>query len=204
MTPHERLAYLASVEEQRRASVRGVHVPAKLLTDKERERSLKVRGFLDRGRNPYTADQLKKDGKNLGGSASVSEPTYAIRDDSNRVAELEAKWATRHKHFDGPLYLDDIIMDDPPPQVDKDGLPIIYCSYCGVVVDRVNATRGTGKMRVTIRPTNIDNYGPSFDEKVIVRVQKVTTCPDCCLHLLPTLNRRGEVVNHVKFPETDG
>lgn len=208
-------AFMLARTEAERLSVASVHVPIKLLTTKERERHTKVEALLSKGQNPYTADRLKEDGKNLHGSnakervinyealASESEAMYQERLD---------KWSERPDVHEDSI-LDDMDLNAGVTLAPRDPFKL-YCSFCGEETNELTATKGNGPARTIVKrePVALDNGLYTIEEKAFHVTDKLVACSGCCLKLQATerfvKNKAGkiigtEVVNHVKFPAFD-
>lgn len=189
-------------EARQRESVASVHVPVKLLTNKERERLIKVEELVGRGVNPYNASRMKEEGKNLGG-ALERVIDYSDREQLNEAAHaaLLKKWSERVLDQDEPLYLDDIDMDVPIAQDVTPGE--VLCSFCGKSTPRITSTVGKGepKISVLLEPLTVGDEVTIIERKIF-RQRKAIACPACCLNL-KTTDRDGKVTYHADFPSNE-
>lgn len=198
--------YLLLSDKERVASV---HVPVKLLTDKERTRYQKVDLLLQQNQNPYNVERLKEDGKNLGGAIEkVIDYSAKKERDEKEHASLQKKWSERvTSENDVELDIPSFFTSDEKHRMLNPDPEKVKCSFCGDWISRVNATFGKGKPRVSRQIVNIrpDDLPPTFDEKVFIQNKKLVACPDCCLRITPITNREGRIVSQgVVFPESEG
>lgn len=186
-------------------SVSSVHVPIKLLTNVERTRLAKVNEMLDKGQNPYNAQRLKDDGKNLGGSNAnervINYDALEMETEAHYQARLD-KWSER------PEVHDDVVIDDldlrsetengwNPIILDSTGKIIgyrLYCTFCSKEVEAHRATLGKGDPRKIVKREviNLPNGLNTIDDKLIHVTDKTIACPECCLKVKDT-----------KFPDFD-
>lgn len=129
---------------------------ASVLSSKERASMERVESLLKEGKNPFSADELKKQGKNLGG-AHESEATngnitrYEKTDTElqNYLEERSQFWKSgvrsnprgKLKFRDDSQLLKELgLAPETPFERDKPGH--LTCSYCGKQVLRSEATIG--------------------------------------------------------------
>ena len=68
----------------------------------------------------------------------------------------------------------------------------LVCSFCGVHVEKFNATFGVGKPRKIVSTQytrDINGNLVDYEDKVIHVAEKVVACPKCCLQVGPVYNR---------------
>lgn len=174
------------IERLRREAVASVHVPVKILTDKERASWIKIKASLDKGENPYTTDRLKAEGKNLGGSNQlerVIDHDGVKQRSEDTIKALELKWQSGADEIEIPVYLDlDLGTKGPPLDPNK-----VECSFCHRPVDRIVATTGRGPLHKFYKDEIVEFEGIKFLEtKVIHRIEKANACPDCVMSLTTT------------------
>ena len=152
---------------------------SELLNDRDKARLTKVRAQLAQGINPYS------DPKDFGTLNFGQNPhTPVVKELSPEVLKaLQDKWKLRDTHTPPRLYLDDVDLGSFKPSQDPSGQPILYCSFCGVQVDRINATFGTGPLRRIVSEEIVDNR---WIEKVTYISTKVVGCPDHALKVSGT------------------
>lgn len=200
--------------EADRLAVASVHVPIKLLTDKERTRHSKVESLLAKGENPYTPDLLKESGKNLHGSNATDRVINYDALDRETEEQFKAKldhWSERPTPHNNTIEGLDLRSE---AEIKRDPFKL-YCSFCGnEIKESFRATVGSGPSRKILKREVVkDEKGlNTIEDKMIHVTDKLTACPDCCLELqaTETLVRNSrrqiiatELVNHVKFPDFD-
>ena len=170
------------------------------LSPEAKKRVEKVKAILAKGENPFA-----EVAKGSTGSALSREERERIINENRanreaqrepaRVASLEAKWAARHEKFfvPEPVFLD----EDMGPSVDPKDLAFLHCSFCGMRVDEINATKGTGNLTVI---KDLVQHALDGGEKVLEEVTKFSTaklvaCPDHALMIKP------EKTKHRPSPE---
>lgn len=176
-------------------------------TPAQKERLAKVKAILAAGGNPYASDPtVKSNTKDQGGldkdrDKRVEEALKVRTERSEaKVRELEAKWQERprpiFKHFLPDLVLGTFTILDPSK---------LYCSFCGNVTDETTVTRGTGKLRKSIKTELVEIGGvKTVIEKVTHFTEKVLACENCVLEILPTLDSDGNYIkSNIVIPNSD-
>lgn len=193
----------------------------KLLTSKERARLDKVREMLKAGINPYEVDSLET--LKIGGKSRLFvEPEndddrlrQEARDDAD-FAKREARWkagitkTTNTQKYRGrkprltikwPSIDADLLPDMGEMVAIKDPSKL-WCSFCGIEVDEIRATRGVGPSRVKkdTEIIRIDVDVTVIEERTYVTSRKLVACPDCVLNITPNLDEDGDIINQgVRF-----
>lgn len=178
-----------------RIAVASVQASASSMSDtslKVRERIAKVNRMLAEGKNPYTSDQLKQDGKNLGGTNAKDRVINyeALTAESEEAYKLRLdKWSERPEPI-YKAYIDDLDLRSDAEKL-RDPFKL-YCSFCGDhIPDPSRATEGKGAERM-IRKDEIiplPNGLNTIETRFLPMADKIVACPDCSLK-----------VTKVKFP----
>lgn len=169
-------------------SVSSVHVPVKLLTDKERARFNKVEALMSSGSNPYNMGGAVDAGGSILDKPERLTPNPANYLTDSQVKALEVKWRRGVSDPDLRIKVD---LEVKPPVLDPDK---IACTFCETIIPKILATHGKGMMR-TMRKIEwymVDGI-KTFDEVIKHFPEKVVACPDCVL-----------LVKDVRFPESHG
>lgn len=154
---------------------------------------------------PFEVDCVSYERQKLGIQIKIQKPNGKHRYDSfepvrrievfsqeeQKAKELRWKLGTEGKPYDekkpaskgylrGPnslltqLGIDDGII----PEVVADPTRL-FCSFCHNPVDRVNASHGTGKLKIEVEEVIVWENPTVLDRKVKVTAAKVTACPAC-------------------------
>ena len=222
----KRDAFRHSRAVEARVAVAAVHTPTRssdslTLKDKERARLRKVEDMLAQGLNPYVKEKGKET-KDVGGLADDRkkrrDEALAVQQTRSEAAhrEVEARWKDElRKQVRKPITLDDAndvwdwsnATDDTPMITTPDGRTIkdpdmFRCSFCESWEHRSKVTFGRGGLRRGRKLEVTVVAGVEIvREKVIYFSQKVTACPECVLHITPTVHKDGSITNNIRFPE---
>lgn len=141
--------------EAARSRVETKSSTATVLSSKERASMERVDSLLKEGKNPFSADELKKQGKNLGGTQSEATNGNITRYErspeelQNYLEERSKFWKSgvrsnprgKLKFRDDSQLLKELgLAPETPFERDKPGH--LTCSYCGKQVLRSEATIG--------------------------------------------------------------
>lgn len=167
---------LQQSREAQRLSVAAVHVPVKLLTDKERSRLKHVNEQLKDGRNPYNETSKSS----LGGSNALDRviPYDPSDRGDDEVRKLEKKWRSGVSELSRKVLLSfSILQPREKPDPEK-----VECTFCGKQVSRILATNGKGTPRRTVKNEVVTVGGePTIQTLVYYSQVKTVACPDCAL-----------------------
>lgn len=210
MNADERKAYLTQVEAMRRQATAPVFQRSgsvgagkdTFLSVKGAERVSHLRELIAQGVNPYTKDQMEKDG---GTSSPVVQPRERIDADDPRsfayterqaqIVKLAEKWA---KGVRGECVgrkvvrpdTDDDLSDIEMPDYTEHKPGILYCSWCDREVSAFEATYGRTPTVVRtieeVRKTSEDPDEYVTDVKHRAQSRKKIACPDHALILSQT------------------
>lgn len=109
------------------------------------------------------------------------------KEDAIKLAALNAKWQKGEEGGTAIVgvpvsdpWIMEMFKDSPPPPA-----PLVdYCAFCGNAVDKINATKFTGKMKVRVE---LEDHKRGDDivttEKVKVVAAKLVSCKGCVLQI---------------------
>ena len=220
----EAFAHVRSIEA--RKAVEAVHVhnvtadrkSELFLTDAQRLRRDSISAKLAEGANPYEKTKAVDVGGLADDRKKRRDEALAVQQTRSEAAhrETEARWKTElRKQVRKPITLDDEndvwdwsnAVDNTPMITTPDGRTIkdpdmFRCSFCETWEHRSKVTFGRGGLRRGRKLEVTVVAGVEIvREKVIYFSEKVTACPECVLHITPTVHKDGSITNNIRFPE---